>query len=482
MTCENVGPINGQLDNLTPTERRMATENIRSLVFNYSLPTVIGMMVNALYNIVGRFWIGQIEGEVGALAYTGVGLMIPISNVILAFAQLVGIGAASNISIKLGQNDKKGAEEILNNAFVLSIVLSILISIFGYIYAPQILMLSGASERTLPYALSYGRIIIGGCIFQVVSFSMNHCIRATGNPKRFASTQLLGGVINIILVPIFIFSLGFGPDGAAIATVISQFISAVWVFSYYFGKKAPLKFYRKFMKINPKTVMIIFSIGLSPFLMQVSNSVVNTILNNSRKFYGEMQFGDGDLAVGAMTLINTMSIFFITPIIGINQGVQPIVGFNYGRKDYRRAKSAFLWSVVYSTALCVFGWTMIQLLPEQLALIFNKNEAINMIASRGMRFFLLCLPVIGFQSCSANFFQAIGRAQLSILLNASRQLMILTPLALILPRFLGIDGIWYSGAIADFTAFLISAVIIMRELKIINRKIEIEDNLIGLEK
>ena len=465
--------IQNNMEEYTPTQTKMATEKLSTLVWRYSLPTMAGMLINALYNVVDRFWIGKLPGTA---ALTGVGVVMPIMNVIMAFAQLVGIGVAANISIKLGQNDKDGAQKVLNNGLVLSAIFSLLVSVFGVAFAPQIMRLVGASDETLPYALAYGRIIVGFSIFQMTSFAMNHAIRATGNPTRFASTQFLGAAVNMILDPIFIFTFNMGAAGAAIATVIAQLASAIWIFSYYFGKNSQLRFKFSHMKLDPRIVTAIFAIGLSPFLMQVSGALVNGILNNTLAVYGNAAYGagGGDLAIGAMALITSIAMLILMPVIGINQGTQPIIGFNYGRKDYKRVKESYTWACIYGTIICIIGWLAVQLFAPVLVSIFSTEPDLVEITSTGMRRFLFCLPVIGYQAQSSNFFTAIGRAKLSIFVSALRQIILLIPLYIILPKFFGLIGIWYAGPIADFFAAALAGVFILKEFKKIDKREEEE--------
>ena len=468
--------IKNNMDEYSPTQVKMATEKLSTLVWRYSLPTMAGMLINALYNVVDRFWIGKLPGTA---ALTGVGVVMPVMNVIMAFAQLVGIGVAANISIKLGQSDKEGAQRVLNNGLILSLIFSVIISVFGVAFAPQIMRLVGASNETLPYALDYGRIIVGFSVFQMTSFAMNHAIRATGNPTRFASTQFLGAAVNMVLDPIFIFTFNMGAAGAAIATVIAQLASAIWIFSYYFSKTSQLRFKFSDMKIDPRIVKAIFAIGLSPFLMQVSGALVNGILNNTLAKYGNIAYGvgGGDLSIGAMALINSISMLILMPVIGINQGTQPIIGFNYGRKDYARVKGAYTWACIYGTIICSVGWIAVQFFAPVLVAIFSTDPDLVEITSRGMRTYLFCLPIIGYQAQSSNFFTAIGRAKLSIFVSALRQIILLIPLYIILPQFFGLFGIWYAGPIADFFAAALAGIFIVREFKQIDKREEEEINI-----
>jgi len=458
---------------LTPQERILATRGIPKLVLYYSIPTIIGMLVNALYVVVDRFFVGQIP-DVGADALTGVGLAAPVMNIIGSFAMLVGIGTAATISIRLGNRDKEGAEQVLGNALALNIIFPIALSIVGLIFLEPILVAVGATEATMPFALTYTRIVMAGCIVMFLSFAMNHPIRAMGNPKRFASAQLLGAIINIILSPIFILWMGLGIAGAAISTLIAQSISAAWVLSYYLtnisGKSVvTLRF--KNLRLRPKIVLSIFAIGISPFFMQVLGSVINIIANRSLLYYGAIEFGNGDHAVGAFTVIISISMLFVMPVFGINQGSQPIIGFNYGAGNIPRVKQAYKYSLLYSMVFCVVGFVVVQLFAPQLMGMFSNEPMINEIGAVGMRIVLFTMPLMGFQMNAASFFQSIGRAKISLFLALLRQGLILIPAYFILPSLFGFFGIWYAMPVADTIALVITGSMIVREFRLLDKKI-----------
>lgn len=449
------------------TEERMATDDLKKLVIRYSIPTIIGMLVNALYNVVDRFWVGRMEGEAGLYGLTGIGLCMAIMTIFLGVGQLVGIGSAAVISIFLGRGDRDGAEEVLGNALTLIVGLSVVIMALGYIFKGSILLLIGADDHTLPYALDYLNIILAGSCFNMISFALNHCIRATGNPKRFASTQILGGVINMILDPILIFGFNLGIKGAAYATIFAQFVSAAWVVSYYFTKNASLRFHVENLKIKLKTALKILSIGLAPFLMQIMGSLISVIANRTLKYYGDLELSSGTVAIGAFTVINSISTLFVMPVIGINQGSQPIIGFNYGAKNYKRSKEALKWAIIYSVAICSAGFIIIQLFAPSLVAMFNSDTELVNVGAVGIRVFLFALPVIGFQIPASNFFQSIGRAPMSILLTLLRQAILIVPLYLLLPPLLGLAGMWLACPIADSVSAVITFFILKREFKIL---------------
>jgi putative MATE family efflux protein len=443
-------------------QKRLANESVIKLLVSFSIPAIIGMLVNALYNIVDRIFIGKMEG-VGQYAITGVGLNFPIMTVIMAFAMLAGIGAAATISIRLGQNKKEEAEKILGNAFVLAIIFSIFVTIVGLLSVDKLLPLFGASENTFGYAKDYIVIILIGTIFNITAFSMNHCIRAEGNPKRAASTMLVGAILNTILDPIFIFKFNMGVKGAALATIISQAASAAWVLSYFLTGKSSLKLRVSNFKLIPDIVKSIFSIGISPFSMQIAASIVSITANKSLMTYG------GDLAIGAMTVINSVSTLFLMPIFGLNQGSQPIIGFNYGAKSYKRVKDALKYAVFAATSIVVLGFILVQVFAPQVIEVFNSDAELVAIGSTGIRIYLFMLPVVGFQIISGNYFQSVGKAKVSIFLSLLRQVILLIPLYILLPKLFGtLTSVWFAGPIADATASIISGIFLFRELRHLN--------------
>lgn len=451
-------------------QRRLGEENIGSLLAKFSIPAIVGMLVNAFYNIVDRMFIGHIP-KIGNLAITGVGITMPIMTIMMAFGMLVGIGTAAVISIKLGQGKKQEAEEILGNAFTLLLIFSILITIIGLLFVDNILRAFGASPDTIIYAKQFITIIFIGSIFNMVSFGLNHSIRSEGNPKVAMISMLIGAIINVILEPIFIFSFGLGVRGGAIATVIAQAVTTIWILRYFTKGNSLLKLKFSNMKLKKEYVKSIFAIGMSPFSMQVAASVVQVISNNALRNYG------GDLAIGAMTIISSIAMIFLMPIFGLNQGSQPIIGYNYGAKKYNRVKETVKYGVIAATMVVVIGFIVIQVFPEAIIKLFNDDTELIRIGVQGIRIFLFMIPVIGFQIISTNFFQSIGKAKISMFLSLLRQVIILIPMLIILPKFFGLTGIWLAGPIADGTAFLITATFLLREFKKLNNLQKEEDKL-----
>ena len=440
------------------SQQTLGTESVYKLLLKYSIPAIIGMMVNGLYNVVDRMFIGNIPGS-GPLAITGLGVTMPIVTIILAFGMLIGLGTTTNISIKLGQGKKEEAQNLIGNAITLCIVIGSIITIIGLIFCDKILILFGASENTLVYAKAYINIILMGTIVSLLAFSLNHSIRADGSPKISAGIMIIGCITNIILDALFIFTFNMGIQGAAFATVISQTFTAILTMAYYLCGKSNLKFTKTSLKLNKKLVLGVFAIGLSPFSMQIAASMVQVISNHALKTYG------GDLAIGAMTTISSIAMIFLMPIFGINQGSQPIIGFNYGAKQYNRAKKAYLASVTVATIILCIGAFIIQTFPEMIIGLFNKDEELMKISVEGIRIYLFMIPIIGISITGSNYIQSIGKAKIAMFLSLLRQVILLIPAILILPRFLQLRGVWLAQPISDFIATCIAVIILARELK-----------------
>jgi putative MATE family efflux protein len=433
----------------------LRTESIGKLLMRFSFPAIVGMVVNALYNIVDRIYIGWI----GPLAMTGIGLSLPLMTLMMGFGMLVGIGAGSRISIRLGQDRHEDAEKILGNAFTLLFIIMGIVMVLGLTFKTPLLYLFGASEATFDYANDYLTIILCGSIFQGLGFGMTGVIRSEGHPKIAMFTTLAAAITNIILDPIFIFLFKMGISGAALATIIAQFLSMSIVIYHFTKGKSRLKLHRRNLKLNFSIVLSIISIGMSPFFMQVAASVVTVISNNALKTTG------GDIAIGAMTVIQSIAIFFLMPIFGINQGTQPVVGFNYGAKEYKRVKKALIMATTAGVAIATTGFLLTQLFTEPLIRIFNSDPELIRVATKGMKTFLIMLPLVGFQIISANYFQAVGKAPKAIFLSLLRQVLVLIPLLLILPKYFGLDGVWYAGPTADLIASILTGIFIFNEMR-----------------
>ena len=440
--------------------KELGTESIGKLLFKFSVPAITGMIVNALYNIVDRIYIGHIKG-VGSYALSGLAITFPISVIIMAFAMLVGIGASAVISIRLGEKNVEAADNILGNSLVLITVISIVLSIFGVLFLDEILILFGASGNTISYAKSYIQIILMGAVFQNIGFGINNIIRAEGNPKMAMITMIFGAIINIILDPIFIFVFNMGIKGAAIATIISQIFNTILVLKYFISKnsKSVLKIKKVNLKLNKDIINDIFAIGMAPFSMQIASSLVAILYNKGLYTYG------GDLAIASMGILNSISMLIFMPIFGISQGVQPIIGYNYGAKLYPRVLKVLKYAIFAGTFIAIIGFAGVQLFAKPLigAFVGNNHDLIN-LGARGLRIDLIFLPILGFQILGASYFQAINEAKTSMLLSILRQVIVLIPLILILPIFFKLDGLWFSQPCADLIATALTAFFLFRSI------------------
>lgn len=439
-------------------QKHLGDAPIGKLLLQYSIPAIIGMVVNALYNIVDRMFIGNIP-DIGSLAITGVGITMPIMTIVLAFGMLIGIGTTANISLNLGKGNRTTAEKLLGNAFTLSIIVGLAIAITGTIFANPILNLFGASENTLFYAKEYIGIILLGCTFNILSFALNSTIRADGNPKMSSMTMVIGCGANIILDYLFIFVLNLGVKGAALATIISQAVTFFIILYYYTAGNSNLKLKIENFKLKKHLVTMTFAIGIAPFATQIATSLVQVIANNALKTYGS------DLAIGAMTVISSLNIIFMMPIFGINQGCQPIIGFNYGAKKYERAKEAFKYATIAACVICIIGFISIQCFPTQIISLFNNDPELTTLAIKGIRIYLLMMPVVGINIVATSYYQSIGKAKISMFVSLLRQVILLIPFTIILPKFIGLDGVWAAGACADSLSVIITLILLKKEFK-----------------
>jgi putative MATE family efflux protein len=440
----------------------LGEEKVLKLLLKFSIPAIIGMLVNALYNVVDRIFIGR---GVDALGIAGTTIGFPIMLVIMGFAMLIGIGANSLVAIRLGEKKKDEAELIMGNAFILLIIVSTIISILGLIFLEPLLKAFGASEAVLPYAKEYLKIILLGTVFQSVGFGMNNFIRSEGNPKIAMMTMLIGAILNTILDPLFIFVFDWGMSGAALATIISQAVSAAWVLYHFLGGKGTLRLRRKHFKLHMSTVGKIAAIGAAPFAMQMAASLQNMIMNKSLVNFG------GDVAVSGMGIVMSIMTLMIMPLFGINQGVQPIIGYNYGAKKYDRVKEALKLGIIAATIIVCVGFAAIRLFPNQFVSMFNKNDA-NLIefSIHALKRYTIFLPIIGFQIVASNYFQAVGKPKQASILSLSRQVLLLIPALLIFPRFFGLDGVISAGPFSDIMSSLITGTWLIFELRHLDNK------------
>ncbi len=436
----------------------LGEEKISKLLLKFSLPAIVGMMVNALYNVVDRIYIGN-SPELGTNGIAGITIGFPIMIISLAIGVLFGVGGATNFSINLGRKKYEEAENFLGNTFSLLILSGFLFMILVQINLKSILLFFGASEIILPYSMEYMRIIIFGAPFQIVSIGMNHFIRADGNPRLAMYTMFLGAGTNIILDPIFIFVFKMGMAGAAWATIISQFFSFIWVTSYFMGKQSRNKLKLKFMKLKYILVSGIIMLGMPGFLLQLASSILNATLNKNLFIYG------GDIAVSGMGVINSIQTLLVMPIIGLNQGVQPIISFNYGAQKIDRVKEAIKLAIKTATIIVTIGFIITRLYPVQLISLFNRDTDLINFGRSSIFAWFLAFPVIGFQIIGANFFQAIGKPKSAMFLTLTRQLILLMPAIIIFPKFFGVEGILYAAPFADILSFMLTAIFFYINIK-----------------
>lgn len=442
------------------SSNQMATGSIPRLLLKFSLPAITGMVVHALYNVVDSIFVGR---GVGELALAGITVSFPIIIILMAFVMLIGMGATTLISIRLGEQKGSEAEQIIGNALGLFLIIGVILTIVGLIFIEPLLTLFGASANVLPYAIDYLRIILLGSVLMAIGIGMNNFIRAEGNPKIAMYTMLIGAVTNVILDYIFIFIFHWGIKGAAFATIISYAVTSIWVLHYFLRGNSLLKI--RLINLRPKWLLVkgIMFVGFPAFAMQITNSIQNLILNRTLVFYG------GDMALAAIGIIMSIATLLVMPIIGISQGAQPIIGYNFGAKQLERVKDTLKLAIAVATAVLTFGFVFARLWPTQLVGLFNKNPQLIELSSHALLIFFIFLPLVGLQLIGASYFQATGKPVQATVLSLSRQVIIFIPLLLMLPRFWGLDGIWWAAAFSDVGAFIITGAWLLYEFKQIDK-------------
>ena len=425
----------------------LRTEPIGKLLLRYSLPAIAAMVVFSLYNIIDSIFIGH---GVGPLAISGLAITFPVMNLTFALVLLVGIGGASICSIRLGQQDIDGATRVLGNVLLLGLINGVTFGLLSQLVLDPVLTAFGASEHTLPYARDFMQIILYGLPVTCTMFGLNHVMRATGYPQKAMLSAVLTVGMNVILAPIFIFWLELGIRGAAVATVLSQCVGMVWVLSHFRNPNSTVHFRRGTFRLRRKIVSSIFSIGMSPFLLNVCACLVTVLINIGLKQYG------GDMAIGAFGILNRILILFVMLVMGLTQGMQPIVGYNYGAQQFERVKQTLKYGVITGGLITTAGFLAGQFTPEIVARMFTNDAGLISLSVEGMHLATLVFPLVGIQIVVGNFFQSIGKAKLSIFLSLTRQLLFLAPCLLILPRFFGLNGIWISLPVSDSLSFVAS--------------------------
>ncbi|WP_273165290.1 MATE family efflux transporter [Bacteroides fluxus] len=438
----------------TPTA--LGTESIGKLLMQYAVPAIIAMTASSLYNMVDSIFIGH---GVGTMAISGLALTFPLMNLAAAFGSLVGVGASTLISVKLGQRDYDTAQRVLGNVFVLNILLGLAFTLVVMAFLDPILYFFGGSDQTVGYARDYMQIILLGNAVTHLYLGLNAVLRSSGHPQKAMYATIATVVINTVLDPVFIYGFGWGIRGAAIATIVAQVISLAWQFKLFSNKEELLHFHRGIFRLKRKIVFDSLAIGMSPFLMNLAACFIVILINQGLKEYG------GDLAIGAFGIVNRLVFIVVMIVMGLNQGMQPIAGYNFGAKLYERVNKVLKLTIIYATVVTTFGFLVGMLVPDLVVGIFTSDAELIDISARGLRIVVMFFPIIGFQMVTSNFFQSIGMAGKAIFLSLTRQMLILLPCLLILPRFFGVAGVWYSMPVSDVLASLIALVMLVMQFR-----------------
>lgn len=458
------------------TDKKLLTElsekPVFSLLLQYAIPAIVAMVASSLYNIVDGIFIGQ---GVGAGAIMGLAITMPIMNLSAAFGAMVGVGGSTLLSVKLGEKDYNFAAKILGNVITLNCIIGIGLGAVMLLFLDPILRFFGASDYTIPYARDFMVIVLIGNVFTHLFLGLNAMLRSSGKPKKAMKATIMTVIINIALAPLFIFVLHLGIRGAALATVLSQLIVLLWQFKLFSNPNELIHLRRDTYRLERRIVTGSLSIGLSPFLMNLCACIVVIIINKQLVSYG------GDVAVGAYGIANRMMFFFVMVVIGINQGMQPIAGFNFGAKHYTRLNQVLKYAITITTGIWIVGFIVCVLLATPVASAFTNDEELLKEAAHALRVMNLVVPIIGFQMITIGFFQSIGKAGISIFLSLTRQLLFLVPLLLILPNFFGLEGIWYSVPIADGTAAITAAIVLIYHMRKFKMRGKLENSNLQTE-
>lgn len=442
----------------TKSDNKLGTEKIGKLVFSLALPAVIAQMVNVLYNIVDRMYIGHIP-KIGSTALTGLGVCFPILMLISAFSAFVGSGGAPLASIQLGKGNKKEAEKILGNGVTMLLAFSLILTFGFMIFKEPLLYAFGASDKTFTYANQYLTIYLLGTIFVQAAIGLNTFITCQGQAKVAMFSVLIGAIINIVLDPIFIFVFDLGVRGAALATIISQGCSAIWVVAFLVSKRSSLKIKLAYLKPNWKIIGSIAALGVSPFIMQATESLINIVFNSGLKHYG------GDVYVGSMTILQSVMQLFVLPTQGITMGTQPIISYNYGAKNHQRVKDAFKYTLIVTVIITALATISVVLFPQVFARMFTSDQELIALVVKVLPIFMAGIWIFGVQLACQSAFMGMGQAKISLFLALLRKVILLIPLALILPRFTGVMGIYYSEPIADILAAITTGTLFVLSFK-----------------
>ena len=452
---------------MSQAKQDMGTGNVRKLMLQLMIPAVVAQVVNLLYNVVDRIYIGHIEG-IGAAALTGVGLFTPILMLLNAFAMLVGAGGAPRTAIAMGQDNREDAEKIIGNSLTMLLIFSVILTVVFYAGAPVLLRLFGASDATLPYALAYGRIYILGSVFVLIVMGMNPFITTQGFAKTSMLTTVIGAVINIVLDPILIFGFGMGVRGAAIATVLSQTVGAVWILVFLSGKKTNLKLRKSCLKLEKRIILPVMSLGISSFVMLSTESLLSISFSSSLARYG------GDVAVGAMTILSSIMQFSNLPAQGLAQGAQPITSYNYGAGNADRVRKTFKILLCCTLGYTMVVWTLVMAFPQMFAKIFVPQPELIDFTSWALRIYCAGMGIFGAQVACQMTFTSIGNAKASIMVAVMRKFILLVPLIYILPHLVSNPtmGVYLAEPVADVLAVAFTLVLFSRQFGKAMRELE----------
>jgi len=452
-----------QPENPLDSTSQIGTDSIAKLMIRFSIPSIVGMLVNALYNIVDRMFIGH---GIGAMGIAGVTISFPIMLIMMSFSILVGVGANTLFSIRLGEGRREEAEQILGNAAILLFAIPLVVSLVALLYLDPLLRLLGTSKELMPFARSYAQIILYGSALGTTGHGLSHFIRSDGHPQVAMIAMLIGGIINTLLDALFIFKFQWGMEGAAWATVIAQALSFTWCFVYFLSPKATTRFHRRHMRLDfRRAVFPMLIIGFSPFAMNMANSLLNVILNRGLHEYG------GEAAVAVMGIIMAyMSIIFM-PCFGIAQGVQPLMGYNYGSRQFSRVRHLFWTSTAAVTVVMTLGWATSQLFPQAIFRLFLPADSdLIPMGVQALHIFTLAFPIIGFQIMSCELFQAIGKPFHSGFLSLMRQVFLFVPFIIIFPKYYGLPGIYAAAPVSDVLALMLATILIVHEMRLLRRQ------------
>ncbi len=445
------------------TTLELGTKPVGQLLSQYALPAIVAMTASSLYNIIDRAFLGQV---VGPLAISGLAITFPFMNLSSAFGAAVGIGASTAISVKLGQKDYRTAENLLGNTVTLNLLIGFVFALICLIFLDPILRFFGASDETLPYARSFMQVILLGNMVTHMYFGMNSVLRAAGKPRQAMFATLFTVVMNILLDVVFIVWWHWGIRGAALATVISQTLALCYQMKLFMNKRELLHLKKGIYKLKADLVKNIVGIGISPFLMNLCTCIIVIFMNNQFVKYG------GDLTVGSYGIANAIATMFVMFVMGLNQGMQPIAGYNYGSQQLDRLLRVLNLTMLWATIIMTAGWIIGEFFPYYCVRVFTNDEQLLELSVKAIRINMLFFPIIGFQMVAGNFFQCIGKVKISIFLSLSRQLIVLLPLLYVLPLFFGVNGVWYSLPASDLTASLIAFAVMANYMRKFTKQIK----------